>query len=1205
MTEPDFREIPYNYTSADDEKIFTLILGEDAWLRLGNLRTQRVTGRSAKLLMRFIGDLFILYRNPFLFQDLLDSGKKQREFLKGLSLDLNIVISKAEDNVDVLKIIESCWVAYRAFEEKLVFVTSMREKLRNHLSGIVGRENIFFDPLALISHATDATDWRLHLPLAIIRPTDESQVSSLLAALNDLNLGVIPRGAGTGLTGGAVPVREHVVMINLEKLNCIRGIRSLPTRLENGEMKNMPVLELEAGVITGDAMEYAKTRELVFATDPTSSWACTIGGNIAENAGGKTAVLWGTAIDNIYSFRMAAPGGGTLEIQRANHPWRKILPDDEVVFEVKDEKSGALETICLMGNEIRKNGLWKDITNKYLKGVPGLQKEGTDGIITSAQFVLHQAYEQKKTCCLEFFGESFDEAGRVIVEISREFINKGEEALYALEHFDEEYARAINYKIKAPKRETPKAVLLIDIVAHTPEQADRGMARLQGLLEAYKNTFIFIARDEKDADRYWQDRKRLGAIASRTNAFKLNEDIVLPLETLSEFNAFVEDFNVVEERFNQTVIIHRLQDTLKSAKPLETPAWLTVKLPRMEAICQAALKNLEVASGTELRSRAIIDHLNADLLDLLRGYERVSTHVSKIIKEIGQRLIVIATHMHAGDGNVHVNIPVFSNDLEMMRRAAETADRVMNKAVELGGVVSGEHGIGITKLKYLDSDLLADLNRYRQKIDPLGLMNPGKLADLSVPDRVFTPSFNLLGLEARILQRGALNTLSDSIAKCMRCGRCKADCCVFYPAANMFYHPRNKNLAIASLIEALLYTAQRSHSTKFESLKHLEEIADHCTICHKCASPCPVDIDTGNISIQEREILMVRKYKHTAPATRLSLSYLESRSPLYNSLFRSVVLRGGSRLQQIATRLLRPFVGNRKIAGKSPLLMLKSPMTPVPADNVRNYLPHCREDQAVLITPAGNPVKSVFYFPGCGSERLFSDIAMASIYILLKVDCQIILPPPSICCGFPARANARNINHNRISLRNSIVFSQIRKMFGYLDFDACLVSCGTCMESLLELGVDQIFGAGVEDISQFSLQNGLTFSSPETCLYHTPCHDTLKGQATSVLKQYAPYDLHAVPHCCSEAGTMALSRPDITNALRERKGEAISEMQTQLPETNKILTNCPSCIQGLGRNRSKQMQPKHIAVDLAEKTGGKNWTQELRELLRSSESITF
>jgi len=71
----------------------------------------------------------------------------------------------------------------------------------------------------------------------------------------------------------------------------------------------------------------------------------------------------------------------------------------------------------------------------------------------------------------------------------------------------------------------------------------------------------------------------------------------------------------------------------------------------------------------------------------------------------------------------------------------------------------------------------------------------------------------------------------------------------------MFYHPRNKNLAIGSLIEALLFDAQRERSTDFALLRWLEEVADHCTICHKCLKPCPVDIDTGEVSVLEREIL--------------------------------------------------------------------------------------------------------------------------------------------------------------------------------------------------------------------------------------------------------------------------------------------------------------------------------------------------------------
>ena len=310
-------------------------------------------------------------------------------------------------------------------------------------------------------------------------------------------------------------------------------------------------------------------------------------------------------------------------------------------------------------------------------------------------------------------------------------------------------------------------------------------------------------------------------------------------------------------------------------------------------------------------------------------------------------------------------------------------------------------------------------------------------------------------------------------------------------------------------------------------------------------------------------------------------------------------------MQQVASRLVRPFLRNSGIVKSGPLLILKSPLTTVPPENLWQMLPACSENQAVLINPPESSGKAVFYFPGCGSERLFSNIAMAAVFILLKVKHQIVIPPPSICCGFPAKANARSINHNRISLRNSIIFTQIRKMFGYLAFEACLVSCGTCMESLQELDLGKTFEAPIEDVNRYALQNGLSVSKGESCLYHAPCHDTLKGKALEVMEEFSPYRLSAVPHCCSEAGTMALSRPDIADALCERKGDAINSTHEMIPDAVKILTNCPSCIQGLGRNRSKQMQPRHIAEDLAEKAGGKEWRKELRDMLRNSEAITF
>jgi FAD/FMN-containing dehydrogenase len=89
-------------------------------------------------------------------------------------------------------------------------------------------------------------------------------------------------------------------------------------------------------------MEFAAERGLVFATDPTSAWACTIGGNIAENAGGKDCVLWGTCIDNLLSWRIAMPSGRSWTVRRVDHQLRKILPDDTVTYEVLDEAGAPL-----------------------------------------------------------------------------------------------------------------------------------------------------------------------------------------------------------------------------------------------------------------------------------------------------------------------------------------------------------------------------------------------------------------------------------------------------------------------------------------------------------------------------------------------------------------------------------------------------------------------------------------------------------------------------------------------------------------------------------------------------------------------------------------------------------------------------------------------------------------------------------------------
>ena len=1208
MTAP--REIPFNYTSADDRQAISQLLGPEVWAKLEELRSRRVTGRSARLLMRFFGEILIHRRNPYLFQELVDSAPRRRRFFENIEKDLGIVDRNANGEERVLAVLAECGRILSEFRAQVEGTPELRRRMVRELGAVVGKDNVLFDPFTLVSHATDATDWRLHLPVAVVMPDAEGQVAPLLAAVRDLGLKAVPRGAGTGLTGGAVPLRPGCVVVNTEKLDRIRGVTERTFRLADGRSARARVIELEAGVVTERAMEHAAERGLVFATDPTSAWACTIGGNIAENAGGKDCVLYGTCIDNLLSWRMAMPSGRHWTVRRADHLLRKILPEDTITFDVEDDRGARVRRIQLRGSEIRKKGLWKDITNKALGGVPGLQKEGTDGVVTSAEFVLYPEYEVRRTLCLEFFGPDFDEASRVILELARAFPfpDGGQETLSALEHFDDEYVRAIQYKVKAPRAETPKAVLLVDVVGHSADEAARGIERIRRILGAHPNTLLFEARDAAEGKRFWADRKKLGAIARRTNAFKMNEDVVLPLEALAEFARFVEATNVEEERVAQTRFVDRAVEIVReAAPPADDPEFLAAKIPAALERLQRAREAIGRAGPADLRALAVLRALHREVSQLVRGHAELARALERAHKEIRDRLIVLATHMHAGDGNVHVNVPVLSNDRPMLRRAEQVVDRVMEKVVALGGVVSGEHGIGVTKLKYLEAERILALSAHRRELDPSGLMNPGKLEDLAVLDQIFTPSFNLLELEARILQHGQLEELARAVAHCVRCGKCKPDCCVHHPARGMFFHPRNKNLAIGSLVEALLYDAQRERSTRFELLRWLEDVADHCTGCHKCLKPCPVDIDSGEVSVLEKRILAGFGYKRTAAATRATLAWLDSRSPAFNGLFRATVVRLGGAMQRAACRLARPFQpADGRPAGYA-LQLLRSPVNPVPAETLRDVLPACEPDHVLVLEPEGEAQRTVFYFPGCGSERLQSHVSMAALHVLVRLGVRVVLPPPFLCCGYPAHFNARTDQHARSVLRDTILFTQIREMFSYLDFDACVVTCGTCREGLDAMEAGKIFGGRIVDLAAYAAASGLRVDpagAPPGLLYHPPCHDSLDGKAAEVLVRLGLGAADSVPHCCSEAGTLALSRPDITDAMLHRKRGVLEEALAGRRRAT-VLTNCPSCLQGLGRNRPMGVEPKHLAVALAERMSGERWLETFRAEAAKAHAVHF
>ncbi|MCK4833705.1 MAG: DUF3683 domain-containing protein, partial [Gammaproteobacteria bacterium] len=382
------REIPYNYTSYSDREIIIRFLGEESWQIIEKLRGSRRTGRSARMLFEVLGDMWVIKRNPYVKDDLLSNSKRRKSLIDALKHRLNQVELRADGNTDALTLHDNCLTAIKNFEQGLITQVSLRQKTRKVLGKITSSNNIDFSGLARVAHSTDATDWRIAMPFVVIKPDSEQEVAAIVRACIKLGLTIIPRGGGTGYTGGAIPLHSNTAVINTEKLEHLSEIKltGLPGIEGTGKGQKYPVVECGAGVITRRVSNLADSNGYAFAVDPTSQDASTIGGNISMNAGGKKAVIWGTALDNLVSWRMVTPDGLWMEVERLNHNIGKIHDQQDVSFKVTRFEAdgvsviGEAEILSMKGQSFRKTGLGKDVTDKYLSGLPGIQKEGCDGL---------------------------------------------------------------------------------------------------------------------------------------------------------------------------------------------------------------------------------------------------------------------------------------------------------------------------------------------------------------------------------------------------------------------------------------------------------------------------------------------------------------------------------------------------------------------------------------------------------------------------------------------------------------------------------------------------------------------------------------------------------------------------------------------------------------------------------------------------------
>jgi FAD/FMN-containing dehydrogenase/Fe-S oxidoreductase len=1254
------REIPYNYTSFSDREIVIRTLGEPAWTLLDALRTQRRTGRSARMLYEVLGDIWAVQRNPYLQDDLLDNRHRLQALIDAMRHRLREIEARRTSPDD--RVGELLGAAHRAvdgFAAQFEETRDLRRRALRRFARITRRDNVCFDGFARVSHVTDATDWRVEYPFVVLYPDDEEEVAELVRACIELELTIIPRGGGTGYTGGAVPLTRLSAVINTEKLDRLGPVeqRALP-----GIERAVPTIECGAGVVTRRAMDAAEGAGLVFAVDPTSADASCIGGNIAMNAGGKKAVLWGTALDNLVSWRMVDPEGEWVEITRIGHNLGKIHDAPLARFSIqrlgRDGRTpqGVATLLEIPGARFRKVGLGKDVTDKFLSGLPGVQKEGCDGIITSARFILHRMPAHTRTVCLEFFGQ-VHEAVPSIVEIKRYVDAHPQAVLAGLEHLDERYVRAVGYATKAKRGARPKMVLLADIVSDAENAAAEAASQVVRIANL-RGGEGFVAASAEARRRFWLDRARTAAIARHTNAFKINEDVVIPLERLGDYSDGIERINIELSLKNKIGLMDALEAFFAGDLPIHQEA---EQMPAQDIVAGRAESALALVRAARERWQWLLDHLDAPaaempgkmglpaaaapsvgeaiqngsvrvswkrevraaLLELFAGraFEPVSREIAAVHRRVLKSRVFVALHMHAGDGNVHTNIPVNSDDYPMLQQANQVVGRVMALARSLGGVISGEHGIGITKLDYLDPGEVEAFAQYKRRVDPQGRFNRGKLLPGANLQGAYTPSFSLLEQESLILEQSDIGAISDSIKDCLRCGKCKPVCSTHVPRANLPYSPRNKILATSLLIEAFLYEEQTRRGISIRHFDEFSDVADHCTVCHKCESPCPVDIDFGDVSVAMRNMLRRTGRKKFNPGTAAAMLMLNATDAGTVKLTRKVMVDWGYRAQRVAHTLARrlglvqdqvqrpPATLGRPSVRAQVIHFVNKPMPGgLPKRTSRALLDI--EDRSIVPVirdprKVSDDSEAVFYFPGCGSERLFGQVGLATQAMLFDLGTITVLPPGYLCCGYPQTAAGEAERGQKMITDNRVLFHRVANTLNYLDIKTVIVSCGTCIDQLQHYQFDKIFpGCRLLDIHEYLLEKGVKLDGVNGVryMYHDPCHSPMKTyQPIKVVNALMGQEVRQNERCCGESGTLAVSRPDISTQVRFRKQEEMEKGAAALRAAGhagqiKVLTACPSCLQGLSRyDADSGTSADYIVVEMARHLLGSHWMRDYVE----------
>ena len=359
----------------------------------------------------------------------------------------------------------------------------LKPSVLKELTSIVGPANVSTSPEELVVYSYDATQ-RESLPWAVVRPRSSQEISEILKLANRELFPVVPRGAGSGMSGGSVPVQGGVVL-SLERMNHI---------LEIDDQDFIAVVE--PGVVTGDLQREVESRGLFYPPDPASNKFCTLGGNVAECAGGLRAVKYGVTKDYVLG----------LEV---------VLPTGEIIT------TGARTVKSVAGYDL----------TKLIVG-----SEGTLGIATRITVKLLPLPETIRTLAAFFSGVP------VAAKTASAIMASGV-LPRALEFVDQAALRAVEGYLKEDLSHGAAAMLLVEVdgpAESTAREADR-IAEIM-----MRNGAARVNRAGSDAEReqLWKARRSISPALYTIKPKKLNEDIVVPrsriAESLQEIAAIAE-----------------------------------------------------------------------------------------------------------------------------------------------------------------------------------------------------------------------------------------------------------------------------------------------------------------------------------------------------------------------------------------------------------------------------------------------------------------------------------------------------------------------------------------------------------------------------------------------------------------------------------------------------------------------------------------